>query len=109
MDNNNPKIFKYFKVGDIIKDCPDSTWGETKFVIQSFSGNWYLPLVHVLQFGKPDMNRYKCNFDVRGIRLVGALNRPFRNLDKTKLLKLVAKGVVEAKREFKIRVNNKEL
>ena len=109
MDNNNPKIFKYFKVGDIIKDCPDSTWGETKFVIQSFFGNWYLPLVYVLQFGKPDTNRYKCNFDVRGIRLVGAPNRPFRNLDKTKLLKLVAKGVVEAKREFKIRVNNKEL
>lgn len=109
MDNNNPKIFKYFKAGDIIKDCSDSTWGETKFVIQSFLGNWYLPLVHVLQFGKPDMNIYKCNFDVRGIRLVGAPNRPFRNLDKMKLLKLVAKGMVEAKREFKIRVNNKEL
>lgn len=107
MDNN--KIFKYFKVGDIIKDCSDSTWGETKFVIQSFLGNCYLPLAHVVQFGKPHTNRYKCNFDVRGIRLVGATNRPFRKIDKTKLLKLVAKGVLEAKREFKIRVNNKEL
>lgn len=109
MNNNNPKIFKYFKVGDIIKHYPDSIWGETKFVIQSFFGNWFLPLVHVLQLGKPDMNGYKCNFDVRDIRLVGATNRPFRNLDKTKLLKLVAKDVVEAKRELKIRVNNKEL
>lgn len=109
MDNNNKQIFKYFKVGDIIKDCPDSTWGETNFVIQKFFGNRYLPLVYVLQFGKPDTNRHKCNFDLRGIRLVDAPNRPFRNLDKTKLLKLVAKGIVEAKREFKIRVNNKEL
>ena len=109
MYNNDHKIFKYFKVGDIIKDCPDSIWGETEFVIQNFLGNWYLPIAHVLQVGNPDTNRYKCNFDVRGIRLVDAYNRPFRNLDKKKLLKLIAKGVVEAKREFKIRVNNKEL
>ena len=108
MENNNPEIFKYFRIGDVIKDSADSIWGETKFIIQSFHGNWYLPLVSALQYGKPNMNRYKCNFDVRLLRLVDSRNRPFRKLEKTKLIKLVSKGVTEAKRELLIRANNKK-
>ena len=109
MDNNNPEIFKYFKVGDTVLDFPHSCWGNTKFTIRSFHGNAYLPLASVHQIGKPDTNRYMCNFSVREMRLVGAVKRPFRKTDKGVLIKMMNKGVVEAKREFMIRLNTKTL
>ena len=102
-------IYKYFQVGDIVKDCPESCWGETKFIIRSFYGNWYLPIAYVHQLGKPDTNKYKCNFDVRELRLVGAAKRPLKKVEKKTLIRMMSKGVIEAKRELKIRVNNKEL
>ena len=55
------------------------------------------------------MNKYKCNFDVRELRLIGAVKRPLKKVEKKTLIRMMAKGVVEAKRELKIRVNNKEL
>ena len=102
-------IYKYFRVGDIVKDCPESWWGETKFIIRSFHGNWYLPIAYVHQLGKPDTNKYKCNFDVRELRLIGAAKRPLKKVEKKTLIRMMAKGVEEARREFHIRVNNKQL
>lgn len=109
MENTDSKIFKYFKVGDTIIDYPGSCWGSVRFTIRSFFGNDYLPLVHVHQVGKEDTNRYMCNFDVRLIRLVGAPKRPFRKIKKRTLINMMNKGIVEAKREFMIRLNTKTL
>lgn len=109
MENTNPKIFKYFKVGDTIIDYPGSCWGEIKFTIRSFFGNDYLPLVHVHQLGKEETNRYMCNFNVRLIRLVGAPKRPLCKVERKTLISMMNRGVVEAKREFMIRLNTKTL
>ena len=108
MDNNNPAIFKYFKVGDTVLDFPHSCWGNTKFTIRSFHGNAYLPLASVHQIGKPDTD-CDISFSVREMRLFGAVKRPFRKTDKGVLIKMMNKGVVEAKREFMIRLNTKTL
>lgn len=102
-------VKKYFKKGDVVLDFPGSVWGNKKFVIQSFHGNWYCPCATVLELGKPDMNKFKCNFDTRDMRLVGATKRPMKNLDKRIVAKMMKNGVVEAKREFLIRVNTKKL
>lgn len=109
MENNNPALFKYFKTGDTIMDYPDSCWRNTKFIIRSFHGNAYLPMVWAHQLGQPESNRYMCNFDVRFIRLVGAARRPLRRVEKRTLINMMNRGVVEAKREFMIRLNTKTL
>lgn|SRR5574344_1447631 len=109
MENNNPEIYKYFKIGDVVLDYPDSCWRKTKFSIRSFYGNTYLPLVWAHQIGQPESNRYMCNLDVRCIRLVGAMKRPLMKVEKKALITMMNKGVVEAKREFMIRLNTKTL
>ena len=102
-------VKKYFKEGDVVIDFPGSIWGNKKFVVEGFYGNWYCPCASVLEFGKPDSNKYRCNFDTRSMRLVDAAKRPMKNLDKRVIAKMMKNGVVEAKREFLIRVNVKTL
>ena len=106
-EQNN--IYRYFRIGDIVLDFPDSTWGKTRFRIVAFLGNWYLPIAYVHQVGFPDTNRYKCNFDVRGLRLIGAEKRPLRKVEQKALIRMMSRGVVEAKREFMIRMNVKNM
>lgn len=102
-------VKKYFKKGDIVIDFPGSVWKNKKFVIEGFHGNWYCPCASVLELGKPNLNKYRCIFDTRDMRLVGATKRPMKNLDKRVIVKMMKNGVVEAKREFLIRVNTKKL
>ena len=109
--NTDHKVWKYFKVGDIVRDGDDSVWGKTKFEIYGFHGNWYCPLLSAYIYNKfyPSGNKQKCNLDVREAKLINAPHRPFRNMKKVPLLKLMSKGNVEARREFLIRVNTKTL
>ena len=107
-DSNN-KIWKYFKIGDIIRDADDSIWGNKLFEIYSFHGNAYLPLVSVHFVGKPKTNGNMCNFDIRETKLIRAPHRPFKNLKKSALIMLMRKGNIEAKREFMMRLNTKTL
>lgn len=102
-------VKKYFKKGDIVIDFPGSVWGDKKFVVEGFHGNWYCPCASVLELGKPDSNKYRCNFDTRNMRLVDADKRPMKNLDKRIIAKMMKNGILEAKREFLIRVNTKTL
>lgn len=110
-DNDNPKVWKYFKRGDIVIDSPDSTWGNTKFVITFFHGNWYCPLLSVnicgkfYKSGRPERR----NMYVPDVRLINATKRPFRKMKKIPLLKLMGKGNIEAKREVMMRINTKTL
>lgn len=110
-DNDNPKVWSYFKRGDIVEDSEDSVWGNTKFKITGFYGNWYCPLLSADICGKfyPSGNPQCCNLGVREARLINAPHRPFRNMKKVPLLKLMSKGNVEARREFVMRVNTKTL
>lgn len=110
-DNDDPKVWKYFKRGDIVRDSDDSVWGKTKFEITSFHGNWYCPLLSANICGKfyPSGNPQRCNLDVRFVKLINSPIRPFRKIPKKVLLNLLRKGNVEAKREFMMRLNTKSL
>lgn len=109
--NCKPEIWGYFKTGDIIRDSEDSIWGNTEFRIIGFHGNDYCPMVITKICGKfyPSGNPQLCNLNIRNARLFNAMKRPLIRMKKEALLKLLAKGNLEAKREFKIRVNTKTL
>lgn len=107
-ENTNNKIWKYYKRGDIIIDEDGETWGLKKFEINSFHGNAYLPLVSAHFLGKPRRNKFMCNFDARRIKLMNAPKRPFKTVAQPALLKMMSKGIVEAKREVLIRINQKK-
>lgn len=110
-ENTDHKVWKYFKVGDIVIDGDDSVWGKTKFEIYGFHGNSYCPLLSTYICNKFYIsgNKQKCNLNVREAKLINAFHRPFRNMKKIPLLKLMSKGNVEARREFLMRVNTKNL
>lgn len=110
-DNDNPQVWKYFKRGDIVKDSEDSVWGNALFEVTFFHGNWYCPMMSTNVIGKfyKSGRPQECNLDVREARLISARKRPFRKMKKIPLLKLMAKGNEEARREFTMRVNTKTL
>ena len=96
------------KKGDIICDFEESTWGNQRFIVDQFFGNSYCRMI----------STYKIGMNSRGVmvnileyhaRLVDAPIRPFRHTDIKVLLKLVQKGVVEAKRELRMRNNTKKI
>lgn len=103
--------WKYFKIGDIVKDSRDSIWGETRFVVVSLLGNWYCPILYSHIVGKfyPSGKPQECNLDARTARLINADKRPFKKVPKKVLLKIMNKGNLDAKREFMIRLNIKTL
>lgn len=107
----NKNAWKYFKIGDVVKDAHDSIWGETKFTVVSLLGNWYCPILYSHIMGKfyPNGKPQECNLDARSARLINSDNRPFRRVPKNVLLKIMKKGNIEAKREFMIRLNTKTL
>lgn len=107
MIKENP--WGYFKVGDIIMDADYSVWGDKLFEISCFHGNEYSPLALVYFVGKPKTNANICNLRLREVKLISALKRPFEKINKKILINLMKKGNIEAKREFKIRINTKTL
>lgn len=105
----NKDVCGIFELGDIVKDGKDSAWGETKFEIIGFHGNSYCPLLQVVIHGKPkDKLSNQCSLDARSARLMYSDYRPFRNLNMVELVTLIKAGDKQAKRELKIRINNKK-
>lgn len=96
------RIWKYFKVGDLVRN--EEVWGNRLFIIDSFHGNWYLPLISVHPFGKENTVGNMCIFPVSETKLISSTKRPLRKLNKMTIIKLMKKGNVEAKREFLIRI-----
>ena len=94
-------IHGYFKIGDIVKN--ESVWGDILFVIHGLHGNSYQALLSVHFRSKPINIKNTCNFKVTDTKLVNSYQRPFKNLSKDILLKVLAKGNIEAKRELIIR------
>lgn len=98
-----------FKTGDIVCDFPGSVWGTQRFVILDFFGNKYCQMVNVHKFGEEHTRSNELNLVLNNIRLVDATNRPFRSTSLDKLLKLITRGVLEARRELKMRNNTKKI
>lgn len=105
-ENNDGKTWKYFKPGDIVR-CPE-IWGNKYFKIYGFDGNWYCPILLTYECGKPKTNNNICNINVRYAKLVTSSKRPLRNLKMKSLVKLMSKSI-EAKREFIMRNNSKNI
>lgn len=104
-DNTDKKVWRYFRRGDIVR-C-EEIWGKKLFEVASFHGNWYCPLMTVYESGKPKTVGNICNFFVPNTKLITSPNRPFQRLPKKALVKLLAKGNEEAKRELIMRKNQK--
>lgn len=99
-------IYKHFRVGDIIICKP--IWGDKKFIVDKMYGNYYCPILDSHEFGKDRQISTTCLLNPNCCKLVDA-KRPFSKLKKELLLKLLKQGNIEAKREFEIRIYNKQL
>lgn len=106
MGDLDKKLRSYFKVGDTVM-LPD-VWGNKLFIIESFHGNTYLPLMTVHFYKKPVHNGNRCLFDIRNVVLINSNSRPLKNIDTKVLAKLYVKKNIEAVREFIIRKNFKK-
>ena len=98
--------FRHFKIGDIIV-CK-SIWGDKKFIVDKMYGNIWCPILDSHEFGKERSVNTICLFNPNLCKLVNA-KRPLARLNKVLLIKLYKKGNLEAKREFEMRVYNKQL
>lgn len=96
---------KYFKKGDIVTAINDSIWEGKLFKIHNFSGNAYSRLVVTYFNGREEKISNMCIFTIKDIKLINSSKRPFKKISKNKLLILMKKNVIEAKREFLIRIN----
>jgi len=101
-------VFRYFKIGDIVRDFPDSIWENKLFEIKKIHGNDYLPLASAYFVGKPKTNVNMVNLDLREVKLISAPKRPLKNINEKTLLNLIQKENIEAARELEIRKNNKQ-
>lgn len=97
------KSNSYFKRGDVVRY--KDVWGGKLFIVNSFSGNEYLPLMHVHPMSQ--VNKRLCNFDERKVELISFSPRPLKKIDKRVLVKLMSKGNIDARREFLVRRNCK--
>lgn len=101
-------IWKYFRIGDIVINR--EIWGsKRRFVIDKLYGNAYCPIIDVHPINSPKTIGNTCLFSPSMTTLVNASRRPLSKLKKEALLKLMKRGNVEAKREFMIRIFNKQL
>lgn len=108
LENEAPEVWRYFKNGDVVRDADDSIWEDKLFEIAAFHGNAYCPMVSVYFYGKPKTRLNMANLDIREIKLMSAVKRPYKKLPERLLYKLIKKQNDEAKRELLIRVNNKK-
>lgn len=102
----NQNQFRHFKIGDIIV-CK-SIWGDKKFIVDKMYGNEWCPILDSHELGKERQTSTICLLNPNFCKLVSA-KRPLSKLKKEVLIKLLKNGNIEAKREFEIRVYNKQL
>lgn len=104
--NTDKGVWRYFRQGDIVR-C-EYVWGRTLFEVHGFHGNEYCPLLTVYMLGKPRDTAHMCNFDVRKTKLIAASQRPLKGVpSRVQLLKMMAAGNIDARRELMIRLNAK--
>nr|DAZ08269.1 MAG TPA: hypothetical protein [Caudoviricetes sp.] len=97
--------WRYFKIGDIVTD--PEVWGRTTFVIRSFHGNDYCPLIAAESLKPIRGKRIRVNLGVPETRLVNAPKRPLMKIADDTLRRLVRKST-EARRELLIRTYRKQ-
>lgn len=96
-----------YKIGDVVKDFKGSIWGDSTFEVVGFDGNDYCQILLTNVVGKfyDSGKPWRCNINAKTARLVDANSRPLSKVDRRKLIVMMNKGIVEAKREFMIRIN----
>lgn len=100
--------WKYFKIGDIVIN--KEVWGiSKKFVVDKMYGNNYCPIIEVHPLYERKTNGNTCLFSVSLTRLIGASKRPLSKLKKEIVIKMMKRGNIDAKREFLIRLYNKQI
>ena len=98
------------KIGDIVLDMRGSYWGNTRFKIEQIRKIGNLTLLWVRQLNKPIMlTKYHCNLLAGEVRIVDSSVRPMQSVPNRVLLRMMKKGITEARREFTMRVNSKKL
>ena len=98
------------KIGDIVLDMRGSYWGNTRFIIEEIRNMGNLTLLWVHQLNKPNMmTKYHCNLLANEVRIVDSTVRPMQSVDNRVLIRMMKKGIAEARREFTMRVNGKNL
>ena len=107
MEKSKKNHWKYYKVGDII--ICQSIWGNKRFIVDKMYGNAWCPILDVHDFGKEKRTSTTCLLNPNDCKLVNSLKRPLTRLSREKVLTMMKKGNTEAKREFLIRVFNKNL
>lgn len=106
-ENMNPEVWGIFKKGDVVKN--KEVWGNHKFEVVGFDGNWYCPILAVVSCDMfyPSGKPIRCNIGVKQATLINSVSRPFKNMNNNGLLILIKKKNLEAKRELRIRTNLK--
>lgn len=97
------------KIGDIVCDSKGSIWGSQRFIVNAFFGGASWRMLSTYKVDGKHTPGSEVNLLQSNARIVDAQNRPFRNTDMRKLLKLITRGVLEAKRELKMRNNTKKI
>lgn len=98
------------KIGDIVLDMRGSYWGNTRFKIEQIRKIGNLTLLWARQLNKPIMlTKYHCNLLASEACIVDSSVRPMQSVPNRVLLRMMKKGIAEARREFTMRVNSKNL
>ena len=99
----------FLKKGDVVCDFEGSVWGSQRFVVNTFFGGNYWKMVNCYKMTEPHTLKNMVNLVQSNVRIIDARNRPFRNIETRRLIFFIRKGVLEAKRELKIRNNIKRI
>lgn len=94
---NKQSYHGYYKKGDVVKD--KEVWGDELFLVEDFGGNAYLPVLHVRFINK----KREMSLPTQTTTLINSGNRPLKKMKTRILIKMLKKGIEEAKREFIIR------
>lgn len=97
------------KQGDIVLDMTGSPWGNTRFLVDEIRRMGNLTLLWARQLNKPNLNKYHCNLLAGEVRIVDSTKRPMESVPNRVLIRMMKKGIEEARREFTMRVNGKNL
>lgn len=95
-----------YKEGDTV--VAPEIWGNVKLCIYYVHYSSYRSYVSAHFKGKENIPTNRCMVPVEDLKLVSAQNRPLKNIDNKRLLKMIPRGVIEARREFQMRINNKK-
>lgn len=95
-----------YKEGDTV--VAPEIWGAIKLCVYNVQMSSYRSYVSAYFYGKENTPVNRCTMPIEELKLISAENRPLKNIEHKKLLKMIPRGIIEARREFQIRINSKK-